>query len=341
MSKPKIMIDPQPRTMDMIFRLEAQRRLAEIAELEVFDTGRMPAEMVERVLPGSEILIGQTDLPRERLNRAPKLRAIFNVEGNFLPNVDYQCCFERGIRVLIASPAFAVAVAESALGLALDLARGISRNHGKFKTRTEDYGLLSNQGCHLFTGLKVGIIGFGDLGRAFRPLVQPFRCPVKVYDPWLPSREILRYDCAPASLEEVLSWSDAVFVFAGVTSENQGFLGQRELALIRPGGLFILMSRAAVVDFAALTDAVRDGRLRVATDVFPEEPLSPDHPIRDLENTVLSAHRAGGMEEAFIEIGDMVLSDLELLLRGLPPVTCKVAQPETVSRFRGKPVETS
>jgi len=341
MSKPKILIDPLPRTMDMIFRPEAQSRLAEIAELTVFEAGRMPDEMVDEKLPESEVLIGQTDLSRERLQRAPKLRAIFNVEGNFLPNIDYQYCFERGIRVLIASPAFALAVAESALGLALDLTRGISRNHGKFKTRTEDYGLESNQGCRLFTGLKVGIIGFGDLGRTFRPLVQPFRCPVKVYDPWLPSREILRYDCEPASLEEVLSWADAVFVFAGVTAENQGFLGQRELALIRPGSLFILMSRAAVVDFGALTAAVRDGNLRVATDVFPEEPLPNEHPIRDLENTVLSAHRSGGMPEAFIEIGDMVVSDLELILRGLPPVSCKTAQPETVSRFRGKPVAVS
>ena len=194
MSKPKILIDPLPRTMDMIFRPEAQRRLAEIAELTLFESGRMPDEMVERALPESEVLIGQTDLSRERLDRAPKLRAIFNVEGNFLPNIDYQCCFERGTRVLIASPAFAVSVAESALGLALDLTRGISRNHGKFKTRTEDYGLVSNEGCRLFTGLKVGVIGFGDLGRAFRPLVQPFHCPVKVYDPWLPSREITRYD---------------------------------------------------------------------------------------------------------------------------------------------------
>jgi phosphoglycerate dehydrogenase-like enzyme len=341
MSKPKILIDPQPRTMDMIFRAEAQRRLAEIAELTVFDSGPMPLEMVEQALPGSEVLIGQTDLPRERLERASKLRAIFNVEGNFLPNIDYQFCFERGIRVLIASPAFAVAVAESALGLALDLARGISSNHGKFRTRTEDYGLVSNQGCRLFTGLKVGVIGFGDLGRAFRPLVQPFHCPVKVYDPWLPSREILRYDCEPASLEEVLRWADAVFVFAGVTTENQGFLGERELALIQPGGLFILMSRAAVVDFDALTSAAGSGHLRVATDVFPDEPLAAEHPIRDLENAVLSAHRAGGMPEAFIEIGDLVLSDLELILRRLPPVSCKVAQPETVNRFRGKPVAVS
>ena len=341
LSKPKLLIDPLPRTMEMIFTPEAQRRLNEIAELIVFQTDRMPAEMVEKFLPETEILIGQTDLPGERLDRAPRLRAIFNVEGNFLANVDYHRCFERGIRVLIASPAFALSVAESALGLGLDLARGISWNDRAFRSGKETYGLDSNHGYRLFAGMKVGIIGFGDLGRTFRPLIQPFRCPVKIYDPWLPEREIRRYDAVPAGLEEVLSWADAIFVFAGVTNENQGFLGRAELSLIRPGGLFVLMSRAAVVDFDALTEAAKSGRVRVATDVFPDEPLDKNHPIRAVEKTVLSAHRSGGMPEAFLEIGDMVLSDLELLLRGLPPVSCKPAQPETVSRFRGKPVAKS
>jgi phosphoglycerate dehydrogenase-like enzyme len=327
--------------MKMIFDLEAERRLVEVAELTVFDQGPMPAEMVERALPNAQILIGQTDLPRERLERATKLRAIFNVEGNFLPNIDYQYCFERGIRVLIASPAFAVSVAEMALGLALDLARGISQNDRSMRARQETYGLISNEGFSLFTSCRVGIIGFGDLARAFRPLIRPFRCPVAVYDPWLPAREILQHDCTPADLNDVLSLSDAIFVFASVTAENQGFLGQPELGLIKPGGIFVLMSRAAVVDFDALTGMAQSGRLRVATDVFPDEPLAKDDPIRDLQNVVLSAHRAGGMPEALLEIGNMVVSDVELLLRGLPPVSCKAAQPETVSRFRGKPVAVS
>jgi phosphoglycerate dehydrogenase-like enzyme len=172
-------------------------------------------------------------------------------------------------------------------------------------------------------------------------LVRPFRCPVKVFDPWLPEREIVQHECEPATLDEVLSSSDAVFVFASVTSENQGFLSKREFALIKPGGIFVLMSRAAVVDFDALTQAAQSGHLRVATDVFPDEPFRKDHPIRDLPNVVLSAHRSGGMPEAFLEIGRMVLSDVELLLRGLPPTSCKVAQPETVNRFRSKPVAIS
>ena len=161
--------------------------------------------------------------PGRGWSAAKRLRAIFNVEGNFLPNIDYDYCFGHGIRVLVASPAFAVPVAEMALALALDLARGVSKNDRAFHERNEKYGFESNRQCFLFTGSRVGIIGFGDLARAFRPLVRPFRCPVKVYDPWLPEREILNNDCTPAGLAEVLSTSDAIFVFASVTTENQGF----------------------------------------------------------------------------------------------------------------------
>jgi phosphoglycerate dehydrogenase-like enzyme len=341
MSNPIVLIDPQPRTMDMIFEPELKRRLSEIGKLVVFDTGPMPAEMLDSYLPQASLLIGQSDLPCERLERASKLRAIINVEGNFLPNIDYDFCFSHGIRVLIASPAFAVAVAEMALALGLDLARGISKNDRAFRSGTELYGLESNRDSFLFTGCRVGIIGFGDLARAFRPMVRPFRCSVKVYDPWLPERELRLQECMPAGLDEVLSTSDAVFVFASVTSENQGFLGTRELGLIRSGGVFVLMSRAAVVDFEALTAAAKSGRLKVATDVFPEEPIAKDHPIRKLPDVVLSAHRSGGMQEAFYEIGQMVLADVELLLRGLPPVSCRTAQPETVRRFRSKAVKVS
>ena len=341
MSKPRIIIDPQPRTVDLIFDAKAQTQLANLADLTVFDAGPMPTEMLDEALPEAEIIIGQSDLPRERLERGAKLRAIFNVEGNYLPNIDYDYCFSRNIRVLIASPAFAVPVAEMALALALDLARGVSKNDRAFHERNEKYGFESNKDCFLFTGSRVGIIGFGDLARAFRPMVRPFRCPVKVHDPWLPERELLNNDCTPASLEEVLSTSDAVFVFASVTSENQGFLTARELSLIRPGGLFVLMSRAGVVDFDALTAAAQSGHLKVATDVFPEEPFSKEHPIRDLPNVILSAHRSGGIQEAFTEIGNIVVSDVELLLRGLPPFSCRVAQPETVKRFRSKAVTVS
>ena len=73
-----------------------------------------------------------------------------------------------------------------------------------------------------------------------------------------------------------------------------------------------------MVDFDALTELVIAGRFRAAIDVFPREPLEPDHPIRQAPNAILSAHRAGTVKEGLWEIGEMVLDDLEVILRGLP-----------------------
>jgi phosphoglycerate dehydrogenase-like enzyme len=236
---------------------------------------------------------------------------------------------------------FAQTVAEMALGMMLDLARGIAAADRAFREGREVYGLESNTDSFLIKGQPVGLIGFGDLGRAFRRLLAPFECPVKVYDPWLPNLLIRDHGCMPAGLDEVLGTSRIIAVFASVTSDNQAMLGRERLALIRQGSLFLLMSRAAVVDFEALVECVALGRFKASTDVFPEEPWPADHPVRKLDGMLLSAHRAGALDQVFKRIGELVLADLALILNGLPPVMCKRAEPETVARLRSMPVQTS
>ena len=98
-------------------------------------------------------------------------------------------------------------------------------------------------------------------------------------------------------LDEVLSDSQVVFVFASVTSENEGFIGKREFAMMKPGAAFLLMSRAAVVDFPAMIEAAQSGHIQVATDVFPEEPVAADDPVRQASGILLSAHRTGGTRD--------------------------------------------
>jgi phosphoglycerate dehydrogenase-like enzyme len=336
-----ILVDPLPRTLEMICDAATRARLERLGPLIVHEDGPMPDELVERHLPDVVAILGQTAMPAERLARAPKLRAIVNVEGNFLPNVDYEAAFDHGVHVLNASPAFALPVAEMALGMAIDLARGIARADRAMRAARETYGLDSNQDAFLLTGAPVGIIGFGDLGRELHRLLAPFRCPTKVYDPWLPNLLIERAGARPATLDDVLSTSKVIFVFAAVTSENEGFLGRAQLERIRHDAVLLLMSRAGVVDFDALTDLVTRRRLRAATDVFPDEPLAADHPARNLDGFLLSPHRAGGMREAFLEIGRLAVADLELVLQGLPPVACKRAARETAGRLRSRPVERS
>lgn len=335
-----ILVDPLPRTLEMICDADTRARLEALGPLVVHEDGPMPDALVEQHLPSVTAILGQTAMPAERLDRAARLRAIVNVEGNFLPNVDYAACLDRGVHVLNASPAFALPVAEAALGMAIDLARGIGAADRAMRAGAETYGLESNADAFLLAGSPVGIVGFGDLGRALRRLLVPFGCPVRVYDPWLPDVAIRREDAEPAPLAEVLG-QRVIFVFASVTAENEGFLGRAELERIRPGSVFLLMSRAGVVDFDALVELVAAGRFRAATDVWPQEPAPADHPARRVEGLLLSPHRAGGMREAFLEIGRLAVADLELILAGRPPVCCKRAERETVGLLRSRPVERS
>jgi len=341
-SKPVIIVDPQPRALSEVFDEALWRRLQNIGELVMHEgSGRMPAERLERHLPEASLLIGQSDMPKSRLDRAPKLRAIINIETNFLENVDYATCFERGVHVLAPGGAFARPVAEMTLGLAIDLCRGVTAADRAMRRGNERWLLEGAEGCFSLYGAPVGIIGFGDLGRAFRPLLAPFGCPVKVHDPWLSDHYLEGFAVTPATLDDVLSTSRVIVIFAAVTSENQGFLSKREFERIEPGSVVLLISRAAVVDYPEFLRQIESGRIRAAADVFPVEPADRDDPVRRVEGLVLSPHRAGALPDSLLEIGRQTVADAELILRGLPPLSCRRAQRETVAKSRSKPIERS
>jgi len=337
MTEPVILFDPYPRSRELIFQEEQWERLQTMGRVISHEGGRMPQDIVDRHLPKAVAVIGQTDLPAERLARAPNLKAILNVEGNFLPNVDYDVCFRTGIYVLAAAPAFAKPVAECALAFALDLARRITFSDREFRVGREKYGLEGNREGFSLSGSSVGFIGFGNLARALLPLLAPFQCHISVFDPWLPDNFIKEYHCEPAGLDDLLRQSRVIFILATETSENEGFIGEREFSLIRKGSVVLLMSRAAVVDFPVFLRFVKEGHFVAASDVFPVEPVSADDPVRDMEGLLLSSHRTAGVRDAFYRIGDMAIDDLALILRGLPPVRMQAAKRETASLYKSKP----
>jgi phosphoglycerate dehydrogenase-like enzyme len=335
--RPLVIFDPFPRSKELIFTKEMWARLEDAARVVAHDGERMPDAMVDEHIGEAALILGQTDLSAERLARAPKLKAIINVEGNFLPNIDYATCFARGLKVLGVAPAFARPVAEMGLGMALDVLRGIRRADAAFRVGEEKYGLAGNRDAQTLFDADVGLIGFGNLGQALLPLLLPFRPKLRVFDPWLPEGYLRDFGMTPASLGDAISKSRVIFVLAGVTQENCGMIGAREFATMPDGAAFILLSRADVVDWPAFMDATRDGRIRAATDVFPTEPAPTDEPARKNPHILLSSHRAGGTRDAFYRIGEMTVDDALLILAGLPPVRLQAARPETVARLRSKP----
>jgi phosphoglycerate dehydrogenase-like enzyme len=240
--------------------------------------------------------------------------------------------------VLVVAPFFAQPVAEMALGLALAAARRITEADASVRRGDESlYGDKDNYDSFLLKGQALGLLGCGNLGRALLPLLRPFTRSLLVHDPWIHPSVLRGMDVEPVGLDDLFTRSRVVFILAATTTENQKSIGARQFGAMRRGSVVMLVSRAGVVDFDALLDAAASGHIRAAIDVFPQEPIPPEHRARRTPNTVLSAHRAGNIPETWTGMGEMVVDDLEFILRGLPPQRCQRASLETVMRFRSKP----
>lgn len=180
-----------------IFDSDDLAQLRGLGDLIVHEAGPVTDDQFDAIARDTEVIIAQIDLPESRLNKARPLRAIFNVEGNFLLNVDYGYCFRHGIRILGIGPVFAEPVAEAALGMAIDLARGITHSDRNFRQGIEEYGLAANRDAFSLFRQDVGFVGLGDPGRAILPLLQPFHCHIRAYDPWLPEEYFGCSDATP------------------------------------------------------------------------------------------------------------------------------------------------
>lgn len=335
-TRPLIFLDPFPRTEAMVYTPDAQAALDAMGRVVSHFGGRAPDGMVEQVLPEVEVIVGQTAMPKERLDRAPRLKAIVNVKANWEPNIDYAEAQARGIHVLSAAPAMAPAVAEACLGHAIALARRTLQADRAFRAGTEAYGIKGGPDSYSLFDAPVGLIGYGNLGRALVPLLRPFGPHIAVYDPWLSDRYLESQGLQPKTLDAVLADSRFLFILAGVTTENEGFLDRARLERIADDASVVLASRAEVVDFDAFVDLAQAGRFRAAVDVYPQEPVPPDAPFRAFDKILFTAHLAGGIQASYARIRDMMLDDIGQILKGHPPLRLQRAEPRQAAMMRSR-----
>ena len=259
--RPLIFLDPYPRTRTMVFPPRVSDALKAQARVVCHFGSRAPDELVDAILPDVSIIVGQTRMGKARLARAVNLKAILNVKGNWEPNIDYPEAQRRGIHVLSAAPAMAPAVAEYCLSQAINLGRGFSNADRLFREHREAYGIEGNRRAYTLYGARVGLVGFGNLGQSLVPLLEPFGCVISAYDPWLPKTEFGKHRVHPASLDDVIETSRFLFLLAGVTTENAGFLDRDTLSRIQDDASVILASRAEIIDFDALLEFAAAGAI--------------------------------------------------------------------------------
>jgi phosphoglycerate dehydrogenase-like enzyme len=334
MPKHIVVLDPHPRRVQWVLSPDEHRRLNDMAEVIWGRDEPIPIDEFDRVKQDVFAVI-TCGWRFGSVGEMPELRAILEVGGGSPSpkHLDYPECFRRGIRVLNCAPAFAPPVAEMALGMALAASRGIVEGDRLLREGKERYSREGNLDAFTLYDKTVGLIGFGGLGRSLKPLLAPFRCRLQVYDPWLSDHYLRDQGVIPVDLDTLLSTSRVIFVLAIPSAENKAMLDRSRLELIQKNAVFVLISRAHVVDFDALLELVSAGRFRAAIDVFADEPVPADDPVRGTPGTVLSAHRGGHLPGDSCAIGRMVVNDLEAIIHGLPPMQMQSAQPEIISRM--------
>nr|BFE60157.1 hydroxyacid dehydrogenase [Dactylosporangium thailandense] len=257
---------------------------------------------------------------------APRLRMIGDTHGDrFGFRVDVEAAHRRGIVVSDTTNGSSDPVAEWALALAMiglrnagALFRRLIAGELLWPDRTvflEDPGYLRGE----LTGKTVGLIALGNIGRRLLELLRPFHVRVLAHDPGAPDVLANAYDIDLTSLDNVLERSDVVICLVPLTQATAGLVGPEQIARLRPGAVFVNVSRGAVVHTEALVDRLRRGDIIACLDVVEPEPLPTDSPLRTMPNVFLSPHIAGVTDAAEPRFFEYMVDDVERVLAGVRP----------------------
>ena len=271
------------------------------------------AELVRRCAGADILIIANHPLPGAAIRACPQLQFV-SVAFVGYDHVDVSACRALGARIANTAGYCDDAVAELAVGLALACLRRFPDCHRAVQGGGSSAGL---QGSEL-AGKTVGIIGTGAIGQRTAQLFSAFRCRLLGYSRRArPEAEALgiRY----VSLPELLSSSDIVSLHTPLTEETRGLRGREELALMRPGAVLVNTARGPVVDSAALSEALKEGRIRAGIDVYEKDPPLPaDHPLIGAPNLVCTPHIGFNTRESIERRAAMAFENVTAFLNGLP-----------------------
>ena len=262
------------------------------------------AALIRFLADAEGAVVGLERIDDAVLRHLPRLRILAKY-GVGLDNVALADCARRGVRVAWTPGVHARAVAELTLTFMLGLANGAFARAGELRG-----GRWNKSGGTLLAGRTVGIVGLGHVGRTVAALLAPFGCRLLGNDvedrrTWCASAGV-----TPVGKDELYATADVVTLHVPLTTETRHLIDGRALAAFRPGATLINTSRGAVVDQAALREALATGRLGgAALDVWEAEPAA-DPALLALPNVIGTPHIGGAAVEAVLAMGRTAIGHL-------------------------------
>ncbi len=295
--------------------LEARARgLADLVEWHITRPANN-GETIDRIREADAIINirSAVPFPRHVLEACPNLK-LLSVWGTGVDHVDLAAAEELGITVANTPGYGAPYVSEHALALALAVSRQIVRNDRRIREGGWAAGFIDE-----LYGKTLGVVGTGAIGRRMVQLGQGIGMNVVAWT-FNPTPERAKeYGVEFLELDELLRRSDVVSLHVALTADSQGMIGRDQLALMKPTAILVNVARGAVVDEAALVEALQQGAIAGAgLDVFEVEPLPPGHPLTRLDNAVLAPHAGSMAYNGTMRGLEMSIENLERFASGDP-----------------------
>jgi D-3-phosphoglycerate dehydrogenase len=286
--------------------------LAEDCEVRHVDGADRAALLSALAEVDAVIVRSATQIDAEALAAGNQLKVVARA-GVGLDNVDADAATARGVLVVNAPTSNITSAAEHAVALLMAAARNVPAANASLKS--------GEWKRSAFTGVElvdktVGVVGLGRIGVLFAQRMAAFGVRLVAYDPYVPPARAGQLGVQLMSLDELLAESDFVSIHLPKTPETAGLIGEREIALMKPEAILVNAARGGLVDEHALSQALKEGRLRAAAvDVFATEPCT-DSPLFAESRAVVTPHLGASTAEAQDKAGLAVARSVKLALAG-------------------------
>ena len=320
MAKVNVLITvPQP-LRGQISSEEALAKLGNLADITMNEDGHnWSGDELAARLTGIDVIIASWGLAKftpEVLAKADSLRMLAYAAGS-IRGFATDAFFERGIVLTHAASRIADSVAEFSLLLAMIGLRKPHELDRLLKTGSE-WPKSRDLPLYEIAGKKVGLLGMGYVGRRSARLFNAVGAEVWAYDPYLSLERAHELGVRKVALDDLLSQCKVISVHLPVTEETHHLLGAREMALMQDDAVLVNTARSWVVDQDAMLKELASGRFWAALDVFDSEPLAIDHPLRKMDNVLITPHVAGLSRDSYGNLINEMIDEVERFLKGEP-----------------------
>jgi len=283
--------------------------LQNVSEFDVHPEPKLTQDQIKELLPKASALVirSATKVNEDYLNLAPNLKYVIRA-GAGTDNIDKVECQNKDVRVSNTPGANNNSAAEHAIALMMTVLRKTAAASATMKNGGWDKSKFTG---NELANKKVGIVGFGQIGKIVAKRLAGFEPDVLFYDPFCESSE-LPYCKKAESVEQIFSECDIITIHTPLMDATRGLISKELLEKMQPHAILVNAARGGIADEEAVYNVLKEGKIRGAGfDVFATEPLETDSKLRELDNIVLTPHLGAATEEAQLRVGQMAVDQLK------------------------------